>query len=182
VYGLSEANGASTPNSSVSQRSALILSSNLPGIYMDYAQVEFMMAEGVERGWITGDAETHYNNAVSASIEYWTGLNGTTPDIAAYLARPEVAYATAGSTWKEKIGKQKWIALYNQGVQGWTEYRRLDFGILQLPADGVLDGSGIPLRMRYPVDEQTLNSGNYSSAVASQGTDDHGTRIWWDIQ
>lgn len=188
VYGLSEANAAATPNSQISQRSDLALSAELPGIYMDYAQVEFMLAEAAERGWaVAGTAQSHYDAGVGASIEYWTTLNGTpaTPaDITAYLAQPTVDYTNAGSgaTYKEKIGKQKWIALFNQGTQGWTEWRRLDFGILQMPADGVLDSyDGIPLRIKYPVDEQTLNSGNYNAAIAGQGPDLQGTKVWWDV-
>jgi len=81
------------------------------------------------------------------------------------------------------IGKQKWIALYMQGVQGWTEWRRLDFGILQPPAGGALDGDGIPMRMVYPTDEQTLNGTSYSDAVSSflGGSDALGTKLWWDV-
>lgn len=187
VYGLSEGNAAATPNSQVSQRSDLTLSPTLPGIYMDYAQVEFMLAEAVERGWaVGGTAQEHYNNGVTASIDFWTTLNGDpapADTITAYLAQPGVDYTNpaSGTTYKEKIGKQKWMALFNQGTQGWTEWRRLDFGILQMPADGVLDGSGIPLRIKYPVDEQTLNSGNYSSAISNQGPDLQETRLWWDV-
>ncbi len=181
VYGLSEANGAQTPNSKISQRSALTLSATLPGIFMDYAQVEFMLAEAVERGWnVTGTAQDHYNNGVTASIDFWTGLNGTTGDAAAYLAQPDVDYTTAPGDWKQKIGVQKWIALFDQGVQGWVEWRRLGFTKLQQPADGIIDGTDIPRRMKYPVLEQTLNSANYSAVVAAQGADDQDTRMWWD--
>jgi len=185
VYGLSEGNAAATPNSQISQRSDLALSAELPGIYMDYAQVEFMLAEAAERGWaVAGTAQSHYDAGVGASIEYWTTLNGTpaTPtDISTYLAQDSVTYTQPG-TWQYKIGKQKWIALVNQGTQGWTEWRRLDFGILQMPADGVLDTyDGIPLRIKYPVDEQTLNSGNYNAAIAGQGPDLQGTKVWWDV-
>ena len=202
VYGLSEANAAATTNSSVSQRSALTLAPTLPGIYMDYAQVEFMLAEAAARGWaVIGTAEDHYKAGIQASIEYWTVLNSaatihlpvvpaaTQIEIDSFIAQDSVDYtkqltlapASLGAdTWKYPIGKQKWIALYNQGIQGWTEWRRLDFGILQLPADGNLEGSGIPLRMKYPVNEQSLNDANYSSAVANQGPDILDTKLWWD--
>jgi hypothetical protein len=184
VYGLNDGDAAATPNSSISQRSALVLSETLPGIFMDYSQVEFMMAEAVERGWaVTGTAQSHYDAAVGASIEFWTELNGTpatATDISTYLALPGVTYLSTDS-WQEKIGKQKWIALYNQGMQGWIEYRRLDFGVLQLPADGVLEGTGIPTRMKYSVDEQTLNSTNYSAASASMGGDTQNSKVWWDV-
>jgi hypothetical protein len=188
VYGLDEGNAASTPNSSVSQRSPLVLSASLPGIFMDYAQVEFMLAEAAERGWgVSGSAKSHYDAGITASIDFWTDLNGapaTAGDITTYLSQPEVDYDSlmlAGQTWKQIIGKQKWIALFNQGTQGWTEWRRLDFGILRLPADGILDGTGIPARMYYSIDEQTLNSGNYAAAISNQGPDLQDTKLWWDI-
>jgi len=201
VYGLSEANGAATANSIISQRSPLILSATLPGIYMDYAQVEFMMAEASARGWaVSGTAEDHYKAGIQSSIEFWTALyvpfapTGYAPptqaEIDAYIAQDSVDYnlqlaaappSVGADKWKYPIGKQKWIALYNQGIQGWAEWRRLDFGILQLPADGVIDGTGIPFRMKYDVNEQTLNSGNYNAALGDQGPDLQDTRLWWDV-
>ncbi len=186
VYGLDEGNAAATPNSSVSQLSDLMYAADLPAIFMDYAQVEFMLAEAADRGWGATGVQAHYEAGITASIDFWTDLNGTpaTPgDIAAYIAQPAVLYTDpqSGSTPLLKIAKQKWIALQNQGIQGWCEWRRLDFGILQLPADGMLEGTGIPLRMKYAVDEQTLNSGNYSNAVSAQGPDLQSTRMWWDV-
>ncbi|HQP01207.1 MAG TPA: SusD/RagB family nutrient-binding outer membrane lipoprotein [Bacteroidia bacterium] len=185
VYGLSEANAAQTPNSRIAQRSPLVLSASLPGIFMDYAQVEFMLAEAAERGWaVTGSAESHYDAGITASISFWTELNGSPAsagDIAAYIAQPTVNYQTAGGTWQQRIGVQKWIALFDQGIQGWVEWRRLDFNKLMMPADGVIDGTGIPLRMKYPVLEQTPNSASYSAAVAAQGADEQDTRMWWDV-
>ena len=185
VYGLNEANGALTLDPDVSQRSAQVLAASAPGVYMDYAQVEFILAEAVERGYIAGSAADHYNNGITASMQFWdeTGSLDAT-DINNYLAQPEVDYAlalAADGDWKVTIGRQKWIALYMQGIQGWSEWRRLDFGILQLPADGVLDGSGIPTRMRYPLDEQTLNNSSYAGGVTKLGgADDQDTKVWWD--
>lgn len=183
VYGLSEENAALTPDDDISQRGAAVLAAEAPGIYLDYAQVQFMLAEAVERGYISGDAAAYYNAGVQASMEFWGITDGTA--ISSYLAQSNVDYATLkadGQSWKEIIGRQKWIALYMQGIQGWTEWRRLDFGILQLPADGPLNGTGIPMRMQYPLDEQTLNGDNYNSAVELLGgPDELGTRLWWDV-
>ena len=186
VYGLDEANGALTTDGDVSQRSAQILAASAPGVYMDYAQVEFIMAEAVERGYIGGSAADHYNNGVTASMQFWDESGTlTTTDINNYLSQPVVDYATAKAAdgdWKVTIGRQKWIALYMQGIQGWSEWRRLDFGILQLPIDGTLDGTGIPTRMRYPLDEQTLNNSSYSEGVGLLGgADDQDTKLWWDV-
>jgi hypothetical protein len=178
VYGLSEANGASTLDGDISQRSDKVLAADFPGIYMTYSETQFILAEAVERGFIAGVAADYYNTAIQASFDYWDA-----GDAATYTAQAGVNYAlqlAGGATWKQIIGKQKWISLYMQGLQGWAEWRRLDFGVLQLPADGVLDGSGIPNRIYYPVDEQTLNSGSYAAAIANQGADALETKLWWD--
>jgi len=181
VYGLDEANAALTPNDAVSQRGSAILAADLAGIYFDAAQTHFLAAEAAERGWTSIlSAEEHYNAAITLSMNYW----GITDQAAIdeYLAQPSVAYSTAEGAWNEKIGRQKWAALYMQGYEAWAEYRRLDFGVLLPCADGVLEGDGsVPNRMRYPLDEQTLNGDNWAAAT-NGGTDDVlTTKMWWDV-
>ena len=88
-----------------------------------------------------------------------------------------MAYATAAGDWKQKIGTQKWIALYNRGFEGWTEWRRFDYPVLVAPPQAVTD---IPIRLSYPVQEQTLNAASYNAAAAAIGGDDVRTRLFWD--
>ncbi len=143
----------------------------------DYAEMEFYLAEAVERGYaVGGTAEEHYNNGITASILYW---GGTAADATAYLAQPEVAYTTATGTWKQKIGTQKWIAMYNRGVEGWTEWRRLDFPILNVPED--LTYGDIPVRYPYPYNENDQNLDNYTAASAAIGGDKATTKLWFDV-
>jgi len=96
------------------------------------------------------------------------------------IAQSFVDYASAesGATWKEKIGNQKWLALYNRGFDAWTEWRRLDFPNL-IPPPG-LTNADIPTRFTYPINEQTINAGNYSSASAAIGGDKLTTKLFWD--
>jgi len=164
--------------SAFSHISDKIIDPAFEGLLLDYSEVEFLLAEAVERGFITGSAADHYNKAVTASITYW---GGTAAEAAAYLAQPKVAYATAGATWKEKIGFQKWIALYNRGWESWVEWRRLDAPKLSPPAGGnVPAGLAIPVRMIYPIIEQTLNGANRSAAAEAIGGDLATTKLWWD--
>ncbi|WP_439584538.1 SusD/RagB family nutrient-binding outer membrane lipoprotein [Dyadobacter bucti] len=163
-----------------------IIDPTLEGMILDYSEVEFLLAEAVERGFITGSAAEHYNKGVTASILYWLDNIGVpaataTTAAAAYLAQPKVAYATAGATWKEKIGFQKWLALYNRGWESWVEWRRLDFPKLLPPTGGNAPaGLAIPVRMIYPINEQTLNGANRSSAADAIGGDLATTKLWWD--
>ncbi|MEK7257884.1 MAG: SusD/RagB family nutrient-binding outer membrane lipoprotein, partial [Bacteroidota bacterium] len=145
-------------------------------ILFDAAEGNFLLAEAVERGFISGDAAAYYEAAIRASMEYWLVPSA---EIDAYLANPAVAYATAEGDWKQKIGTQKWIALYNRGFEAWTEWRRLDYPVLVAPPDAVTD---IPLRYTYPVQEQTLNAENYAAGAAAVGGDDVRTKLFWDEQ
>ncbi|MET7256702.1 SusD/RagB family nutrient-binding outer membrane lipoprotein [Dyadobacter jiangsuensis] len=164
--------------SAFSHVSDKIIDPAFEGLLLDYSEVEFLLAEAVERGFIAGSAADHYNKAVTASITYW---GGSAADAATYLAQPKVAYATAAPTWKEKIGFQKWIALYNRGWESWVEWRRLDYPKLSPPSGGnVPAGLAIPVRMIYPIVEQTLNGANREAAASAIGGDLASTKLWWD--
>jgi hypothetical protein len=153
--------------------------------FMSYAEVCFIMAEAKERNWnVPGTAADWYHAGIAASLEEWGVTDQTVVD--AYLAQPAVSYATADGDWKQKIGVQKWIALFTQGIQGWCEWRRLDFEKLELPVDGVLFDVGdkvAPVRLIYPVDEQTQNQAGYQQGVQLLGGPDRlSTRVWWDVE
>ncbi len=151
-----------------------LLAQDFEAIIMDYSEVSFLLAEAVERGFISGVAANFYEEGVRASINYW-GISDA--QATAYLQNPDVAYATAAGDWKQKIGTQKWIALYNRGFDAWTEVRRLDFPKLVPPTDAV---TGFPVRYTYPVQEQNLNTANWTAAAASIGGDDVETKLFWD--
>ncbi|KAA0991655.1 SusD/RagB family nutrient-binding outer membrane lipoprotein [Dyadobacter aurulentus] len=163
-----------------------IIEPDLEGLFLDYSEVEFLLAEAVERGFIAGSAADHYNKGVGASIEYWLRnidqpAATITAATAAYLAQPKVAYTTASTNWKEKIGFQKWLALYNRGWESWVEWRRLDFPKLLPPTGGNAPaGLAIPVRMIYPINEQTLNGANREAAASAIGGDLVTTKLWWD--
>jgi hypothetical protein len=154
-----------------------------PYTFFSYSEMEFYKAEAVERGYaVGGTAEEHYKNAIIASIEQW---GGTTDEANAYYAQPMVKYSTAGGNWKEKIGVQSWIALYNRGYDAWTQWRRLDYPKLELPflADPNFSNGETPqviVRLSYPVVEQNLNKANYEAASTSIGKDWKTQKLWFD--
>lgn len=144
-------------------------------IFLDYVSVEFFLAEAAERGiGSVSDPENHYNNAIKASFD-WYNVEGAED----YLAQSKVNYSTAAGDWKQKIGEQKWIALFNQGLEAWTEWRRLDYPELSAPEGSFIDT--VPVRMTYPIDEQNLNQANYENAAMSIGGDLMTTKLWWDV-
>lgn len=147
-----------------------------PTVLLDYVEIEFLLAEAAERGFggVT-DAEQHYNNAILASMKYW-GVSDA--DANAYLVQPEVAYTTAATSFKEKIGNQKWLGLFDRGVEAWAEWRRLDFPRLNVPEGMTYDD--IPVRMPYPFNENKMNKANYDEASSAIGGDDATTKLFWD--
>ena len=153
----------------------LIEAPSYPGTILDYTEVEFILAEAAARGYsVTGTAEDHYNKAIEASILDWNGKNA---DVVSYLANPKVAYSTATGDYKQKIGIQKYIALYNRTYEAWTEVRRLDTPKLVAPKKAI---SVFPVRLTYPVEEQTLNGSNYKIASDAIGGDNVDTKLFWD--
>jgi hypothetical protein len=154
------------------------LQPNRPWIISDYTEVEFLKAEAVERGFsVGGTAESHYNNAVKSSILYWGGTNAQAD---AYLAQPSVAYTTAFTNWKQKIGTQAWLAYWLRGNTLWNSYRRLDYPRLFAPPNYKQNINKVPVRLFYPVAEQTLNAENYETASAAIGGDSPLTKLFFD--
>jgi hypothetical protein len=146
---------------------------DFPGLLLSYDEIEFYLAEAIMRGYnVGGTALQHYTNAVRASVVWW---GGTTAQADAYLTQPGVVWNP--TNWKQLIGEQKWVALYNRGWDAWIEWRRLDHPHLPLPVDAL---SVTPLRFTYPIPEQNVNTANYNAAAAAIGGDAVDTQLFWD--
>ena len=170
--------GRSNSYVTYSKAGGTMTETDFPGTLLDYAEQEFLLAEAAARGFtVAGTAQTHYNNGVLASIDYW---GGDAVAAAAYLADPAVAYTTAlGGTPLNRIARQKYIALFNRGLEAWTEYRRLDYPVFNVPP--VTNGD-FPIRYTYPNSEQTANGENYTAAAAAIGGDVVTNKVWWDTK
>ncbi|MFA6083220.1 SusD/RagB family nutrient-binding outer membrane lipoprotein [Mucilaginibacter sp.] len=150
------------------------LAPSAPAVIISYAEVLFDRAEAAARGFTTENAADLYKQAITASL---TQYGITAAAAATYIALPSVQYDA--SNYKKSIGEQKWIALFGQGLEAFTEWRRLDYPQLQPAVAGTLGGK-IPVRFIYPGTEQSLNGSSYKAAVASQGADVLTTKLWFD--
>jgi hypothetical protein len=173
--------GSGSSYSNYSHVSDRVKAATEPGIIFDYSEVEFLLAEARARTFaVGGTIKEHYDAAITASFEFW-GLSAT--DAASYLLLPDVDYntqiaaSTATTPWKEVIGTQKYLALFNRGMEAWTSIRLLDYPAMATPTEAV---SGFPNRYTYPVNEQTLNPTNYQAASAAIGGDLTETKLFWD--
>lgn len=170
--------GESSPYLAYSHLTSTFEDPTMECVLFSHEEVEFYLAEAAARNYtVGGDAESHYNAGIEASILYW---GGTTADVTNYLLKPGVAYTTAAGDWKQKIATQSWIASFNRGFIGWTTWRRLDHPTLVLPPLARTDDGSVPVRFTYPNNEQTLNNANYTAAAVAVGGDNMITKLFWD--
>ena len=161
-------------------------------IIMDYSELQFILAEARERGFITsGDAATFYENGIRASFAYYLerinagGWNEIAADlqafdVSAYIGQAEVAYAGSPDELLQKIALQKWISLFYTGFEAWSDWRRTGMPEVIPGPDAVNEGK-VPVRFQYPNSVKSTNNANYQEAVSNMGGDDLNTRLWWDI-
>jgi hypothetical protein len=159
-----------------------------PSVILSYAEVLFLEAEAAYRGWISADAGTLYTQAVQAAFDMYTGTYPTAPTAAerdAYLQNARVVYAGDNATGFAQIQLQKWIALYQVGMEAWSNWRRVRIPDLK-PGPDLAAGLGginiIPVRVPYPSNEQSLNNASLMAAVQAQGGGlSLVTNMWWDV-
>src|SRR3989442_12014782 len=147
---------------------------NAPMHLLTYSEVQFLEAEAAERGWIPGgsaQAATYYTNATTASLQQY-GVDAAA--IATYLGQAKVGYDAAGANLAghmNQIMYQKWVSLFMQGMESWTEVRRTHIPTL-IPGTRAVFGAGvanrIPERLPYDDNEAVLNSANLNAAVTAQ--------------
>lgn len=141
-----------------------------PEVLMTFAELNLILAEAAQDGDISGSAQTYFEKGIAASFTQY-GLTAS----AEYLKG-------VGAVSKAKIMDQKWLALFGQGLEAWTEYRRTGFPVL--PAKdprSVFENDGVlPTRLPYPGSEVSLNEANYKKGLELiGGTNNTKAQLWW---
>ena len=152
-----------------------------PTFYLTYGETELLLAEAAERGWISDDPATHYNNGVTGSILQLNqaGASLTTAQAAAFVAANPY---NAGDALNQ-INSQIWVTTFLDGYEAWANWRRSGFPVLVPVANypGNVTGGTIPRRLTYPTTEAGVNAANYDAAVADLDQGDKLTsHVWWD--
>ena len=140
----------------------------------------FLEAEAIARGWLPGDAQTAYEDAVTESFT-WLGVPNAVTAASTYLTSSAIAnWANAGTTALEQakfITTQKYIALCGiDPVEAWSDIRRLDMltdkGYISVNASKPT----LPVRILLPQTEYTSNGDN----ARAQGTiSQFDTKMFW---
>lgn len=157
---------------------------------ISYPEMCFNIAEAINRGWTSGNAESWYKAGIQADQAFYgvhDGANNITfqaqyfgilySDVSYtvqfnfnnYYNQPAVKYAGDGTTaGLNQILTQKYLALArNSGLEGYYQWRRTGVPTFDIGPGNTANGK-IPLRYQYPVNERSANATNYNAAVASQ--------------
>lgn len=155
-----------------------------PDFWVTYAQTSLLLAEAAVRGWVTGDAQTYYENAIRADMELYALYPETTPisdgEITAYLAETGVAYNPTDAL--ELINTQYWIVNIRNGTEAFANFKRSGYPALSPNLFNDNLNGGFARRMSYPDREASANAENYSTAVSSIGGDNLVSRVFWDVE
>lgn len=180
-YGLPLAAGNLFPLDKISLPGDIINAADYAEVLLEYAEVAYLLSEN--NNW----DQTHYINGTRASLEKW-GVAAS--DITAYLDLLPAAN-------KERVLSQKYLALFNQSIESWSEIRRTGYPLFLVKKGDVVwsgtvenklvsytfnpeVGEAIPSRLVYPTKEQSTNKANYQATLAQQGDDVISTKIWWN--
>lgn len=181
---------------------------NTPVQWMVAAEMYFLRAEGAIRGWaMNGDAKKLYEDGIRTSFEQWKAslgsyLTNSTAKPAAFVAKAGSGSVSASNSllptitvpWVEnddfevkleRILTQKWLAIYPDGQEAWTEFRRTGypkvFPVLTNRNSSVIDTELQVRRLPFPQSEYDTNEEEVSKAIQLLGGNDNGgTKLWWD--
>lgn len=170
---------------------ANMLRSENPGVIMTYAEVCFLRAEALVKGWKTGDgaAKSFYEDGIRAAIGFVTSHYGYEPvletDIKAYIGSPAIAFAGDQAAQLEQINTQAWILHFHNPSEAWANQRRSDYPVLPEAStknNPMIDGKTVtPVRLCYPLKEETYNNEAYQEAKSRvAGTYNWNAPVWWD--
>lgn len=192
--------------------SKLKVTAGTPIQIMTAAEVYFLRAEAALRGWNAGgqNAKTLYEEGVQTAFNQPLGgsqlkagdateyLKGTSEPIIYedplyskhnyyFSGETTVKWSDTDSEDKklERIITQKWIALFPDGQEAWTEFRRTGcpcvFTVKVNLSGGNIGTYTQIARLPYPSNLESDYPDQYQVALELlEGADIGGTKLWWD--
>ena len=192
-----------------------VISSSSPYLWFNAAEATFLRAEWELRWGSLDAAKELYEDAIALSFEE-RGASGAdsyvtstakpakyidpTGEYTADAPASDISIAwEAGDTEEvrernlERIITQKWIAMFPNGQEAWSEFRRTGYPKLFRPkqnlAPSIIDTQLGPRRLLYNETELSSNTVEVNNAIQllkaesseEKGDGDTGgTRLWWD--
>jgi hypothetical protein len=164
-----------------------------PNIIIGYSEMCFNIAEAINRGWVSGNAEEWYLNGVLGSLEFYGLSQGASVTVGDVNGVPygdvvvdvdkfieNITYRGNNAEGLAQILEQKYVAFWqNSGWEPLYQFRRT--GIPQFrEGEGTNAQRRIPRRWQYPIREVDNNRENTMEAIQRQfgGTDDLFADMW----
>jgi hypothetical protein len=182
---------------------------------MPAAEAWFLKAEAALRGWTNaGNAKDNYENGVKTSFNQYgiapaaatiylddagskpapytdpkaiTPGQNDIPNGSQWLSTITIKWEDADAFERklERVITQKWISMFPEGQEAWSEFRRTGypklFPVVINNSAGKVSTTTFIRRINLPPDEYLTNpNGAKRAAAMLGGPDNGGTRLWWD--
>ncbi|GHT36742.1 hypothetical protein AGMMS49574_28910 [Bacteroidia bacterium] len=147
-----------------------------PCVQLGYPEVQFTIAEAINRGWIPGNASQYYENGIKADMQFYNILQ---QQINSFLSGNNVLYKGNNPDGLKQILEQKYVSLFqNSGYQAFFDQRRTGVPVFNVGPGN--DNGKIPVRWMYPENELLMNRKNLEEALKRQfgGSDDINDVMW----
>ena len=187
--------------------------SNSPLYWFRASETYFLKAEAALYNLIGGDPRTFYEQGINISFQEQgvsgvatylsgtgkpTGLTGSNYKYGTY--NHDLSIGNTSPKWDDytgnlskqeeqlqKIITQKYLALYPNAVEAWTEYRRTGFPYLMKPMDEAAPGRigasiedcRVPERFRFAPTAYNSNPNMAEIPTLLGGGDIGATKLWW---
>ena len=178
---------------------------------MNVSEAYFLRAEGVLRGWNMGggDAKSLYEagilqafkekdvtdmslyndyiaNNTDLPADYVDPFNPANNIVNANDITVKWDESADNETKLQRIITQKWISIFPEGQEAWSEFRRTGypklFPVASNRSNGVIPEGEFIKRLRFTEDERNTNLPAVEEAIKLLGgPDDINTRVWWDV-
>lgn len=199
IAGCTESEKNAADNGSGYLNSDVINRDNMPAFIMDYSEILFILAEGVQKGKLNcGKTDKElYEAAVFANMEkispyyvYGNKLRAIkTSDIDTFLDSSLGSYDKAGtsesiySSKEELLLSQKWFSLTLVGFEQYHEWRRTEYPVLTIGDGTQMNDYELPTRFGYPNLTVSSNKANVEEALSRMGgANDMHTALPWSYK
>ncbi|MFI0430564.1 SusD/RagB family nutrient-binding outer membrane lipoprotein [Mariniflexile sp. HMF6888] len=169
------------------------------------SESNFNRAEGALKGWnMSGTAQALYEDGIRLSMGQWgvtdsaaisAYITGNTTGVVPVFGGPlyidntppvdvPVSWASTESEQLKQIAVQKFLGLFPESWEAWSDLRRTDADILYplLTTEDPTIGFGVMKRVTYLPNEYSTNEAAVLDAVTTLGGPDKGnTSLWWDV-
>ncbi|WKN31446.1 SusD/RagB family nutrient-binding outer membrane lipoprotein [Porifericola rhodea] len=159
-----------------------VVKQTAPMFLVTASQSQLLMAEAAERGWISGDAASYFEQGIRAHMEQMATYDEDSAipgeEIDTYVA----ANPLQGANALEQINTQYWVSSFLNGPEAFANFRRSGYPELDPNPFPNQDISGDFIRrLTYPSSELAVNTAKIQEAISRQGADNLETRVWWDV-